>query len=73
MNDKKQACVKLREVLRHRLMAWDAASAAEKLLGCDIDSQSDEVECFLSGLNVTSDADDVSDEDILALFEVDHE
>lgn len=70
MKDTKQACVHLRQILVHRLAAWDEANAAERILGVDIDSQSDEVEYLLSGLDSHLDVGDLSDEQILSAFGV---
>jgi len=58
----------LRDVLRHHLAAWDASTAAEKLLGRDIDSAADAAESFLAGIDDASQIDDVSDDEVLAIF-----
>ena len=61
----------LRDVLRYRLMAWDASSAAEDLLGFEIDSASDNIDSALVGIDRPEEVDNVSDETIAKIFDLD--
>lgn len=67
---KSKACNHLRQVLYHRIKAWDESLDAEKLLDQEIDTQADEVDNFLVSLNMAEDALSLSDEDVLAAFDV---
>jgi hypothetical protein len=66
---KKQICDHLRDVLRHRLLAWDASNAAEELLGRDVDSASEEVDDALALIDRPEDVDKLADDDVLKIFQ----
>lgn len=61
----------LRQVIKLKLSLWDASSAAEELLGCDIDTNGRGLENICVGLPTPEDADDVSEEDLIEIFELD--
>ncbi len=64
----KLAIPELKNVLRHRLAAWDAASAAERILGRDIDSQADGVDYLMAFIDTIEDVDKVPDAEVLKAF-----
>lgn len=66
----KQAAQHLRNVLKHRLQAWDESLLAEKIVGEDIDTESQVVEYGLSCLENTAAVDKLTDAEVLNLFSI---
>lgn len=66
LNDAEVAA--LQAVVAAKLRMWDAASAAEKLIGCEIDTNSDEFECLCAGLDRPEDAEIVTADELAEVF-----
>jgi hypothetical protein len=67
---KRKACDHLRDVLRHRLQAWDASRTAEELLDCEINTGSVSVENAMAIIDDLEDVDQLTDERVLEIFEI---
>lgn len=59
---------RLRDILRYRLMAWDASTDAERLCGVDIETSGDEVDSALSCFDSPADVSETSSEYLLQVF-----
>jgi hypothetical protein len=69
----KQAINHLREVLRHRLLAWDESIKAENLLGQEVDTQSKELDYYLAGIDDPDSVYQIADAEVLEMFGLDVE
>jgi hypothetical protein len=58
-------------IVKLKLELWTAGSHVESLLGCDIATQGDALDALCGGLNDSADAEQCTDEVLIAAFELD--
>lgn len=65
---KSAAAAHLRDILRFRLKCWDAGNAAEEILDVDVDTTSDNIDSFLTGMDDADAVDGIDEDELFALF-----
>ena len=62
--------VALHDVVKQKLRLWDIATAAETLLGCEIDTNSRLFNDLCAAFDEVDDVDGISERDLITAFEL---